>query len=175
MSLHPALPFRSTADGTARPPRRNQTRSLPALFVVAYADFSFSTVGGTPGSIGDEEWTPTSDWQTHRGPSKYESLPDLQAPHGTTALAGQVLKLNGDPLVHVTLELGNRTVQSDSTGRFLLTDIPSGHQVLVIDGATANSPGKTYGRFEFGDEIKAGLTNKLDFKIWMSLLARHCS
>ncbi len=31
-------------------------------------------------------------------------------------------------------------------------------------------PGKKYGRFEFGDEIKAGVTNKLDFKIWMSLL-----
>ena len=138
---------------------------------VAYAEFSFSTAGGVPaGSDGDEHWTPTSDWRTHRGQSKYELLPDLQGPRGTTSLVGQVLKLNGEPLPHVTLEMGNRRAESDNTGRFLLTDIPSGHQVLVIEGATANSPGKSYGRYEFGDEIKAGFTNKLDFKIWMSLL-----
>jgi RHS repeat-associated protein len=136
----------------------------------AYAEFAFTTIGGPDGASGMEEWSPSSDWQTHRPPSKYESMPDLQAARGSTALAGQVLKLNGEPLDHVTLEIGNRRTQSDSTGRFLLSDIPSGHQVLVIEGATANAGGKRYGRFEFGDEIKTGITNKLDFKIWMSLL-----
>jgi RHS repeat-associated protein len=137
---------------------------------VAYAEFSFSTAGGVPGTAGDEEWNPTPDWRTHRAPSTYESLADLLAPHGSTALSGQVLKLNGEPLEHVTLEIGNRRAQSDSTGRFLLTDIPAGHQVLIIEGSTANASGKKYGRFEFGDEIKAGITNKLDFRIWMSVL-----
>jgi RHS repeat-associated protein len=137
---------------------------------VAYGEFSFSTMAGAPAAFDDERWTPTSDWRTHRGQSKYELLPDLEARRGTTALAGQVLKLNGEPLEHVTLEMGNRRTQSDSTGRFLLSDIPSGHQVLVIEGSTANSPGKQYGRFEFGDEVKPGVTNKLDFKIWMTLL-----
>jgi RHS repeat-associated protein len=137
---------------------------------VAYAEFSFSTAGGVTGNNGGEEWSPTSDWQTHRPESTYEFLPDLQGPHGSTALSGQVLRLNGEPLEHVTLEIGNRRVQSDGMGRFLLTDIPAGHQVLIIDGVTANTVGKRYGRFEFGDEIKAGVTNKLDFKIWMSLL-----
>jgi len=137
---------------------------------VAYAEFAFTTAGGVPQSSDGEEWTPTADWQTHRGQTNSELLPDLQGPRGSTALTGQVLKLNGEPLEHVTLEIGNRRTQSDSTGRFLLTDIPAGHQVLIIEGATANSPGKKYGRYEFGDEIKAGVTNKLDFKIWMSLL-----
>jgi RHS repeat-associated protein len=137
---------------------------------VATATFSFSTIGGIPNSQNDETWTPTADWQTHRAPSKYELLADLQGPRGTTSLAGQVLKLNGDPLAHVTLEIGNRKAESDDTGRFLLTDLPAGHQVLVIEGATANEGAKHYGRYEFGDEIKAGVTNKLDFKIWMSLL-----
>jgi RHS repeat-associated protein len=137
---------------------------------VAYAQFYFSTAGGAPASVEKEQWSPTSDWQTHRAPSQYEFLPDLQAPRGSTALTGQVLKLNGEPLANVTLEIGNRRTQSDSTGRFLLSDIPARHQVLIIEGATADSPGKKYGRFEFGDEIKAGVTNKLDFKIWMSLL-----
>ena len=136
---------------------------------VAYSEFSFSTAGAAQASnsSGDEEWSPTSDWRTHRLPSKDESLPDLQAPRGSTALVSQVLKLNGEPLKGVTLEIGNRRTQSDGTGRFLLADIPAGHQVLIIEGSTANSPGKRYGRFEFGDEIKAGITNKLDFKIWM--------
>jgi len=140
---------------------------------VAYAEFSFSTIGGGlpgPTSFGDEGWSPSSDWQTHREPSKYESLPDLQAPRGTTALGGQVLKLNGEPLEHVTLEIGNRRTESDSTGRFLLADIPAGHQVLVIEGSSANTPTKKYGRFEFGAEIKPGVQNKLDFKIWMTIL-----
>ena len=137
---------------------------------VAYADFYFSTSGTAPTSFGDEQWTPTSDWKTHRPPTKEEDFPDLQASSGTTALAGQVLKLNGEALPHVTLEIGNRRTQSDSTGRFLLEDIPSGHQVLVIEGATADSAGKKYGRFEYGADIKEGVTNKLGFKIWMSLL-----
>jgi RHS repeat-associated protein len=139
---------------------------------VAYAEFSFSTAGNVPVSSGDEQWLPSNpqDWVTHRPPSKYELLPELQAPKGTTALTGQVLKLNGDPLENVTLEVGNRRTQSDSTGRFLLTDIPAGHQVLVIEGGTANSGSKTYGRFEFGDEIKPSVTNSLDFKIWMAQL-----
>ncbi len=42
--------------------------------------------------------------------------------------------------------------------------------MLIIEGSTANASGKKYGRFEFGDEIKAGITNKLDFRIWMSVL-----
>jgi RHS repeat-associated protein len=138
---------------------------------VAYSDFAFTTLGGAPGNTaGNEEWSPTLDWRTHRPETASEQLPDLQAPRGTTALTGQVLKLNGEPLEHVTLELGNRRAESDSTGRFLLAEIPSGHQVLTIEGASANSPGKRYGRYEFGDEIKPGVTNTLDFKIWMSLL-----
>jgi len=159
-------------------PGTNYTVTLTGIVdasnqTVAYAEFSFSTTGaGVPGpaSFGDEGWSPTSDWQTHREPSKYESLPDLQAPRGTTALGGQVLKLNGEPLEHVTLEIGNRRAESDSTGRFLLADIPAGHQVLVIEGSSANTPTKKYGRFEFGAEIKPGVQNKLDFKIWMTML-----
>ena len=112
---------------------------------VAYSEFSFSTIGGVPGNNSSDEWSPTSDWQTHRPESASELLPDLQGPRKATALTGQVLKLDGEPLPHVTLEIGNRKAQSDSTGRFLLTDIPAGHQVLVIEGATANSPGKSYG------------------------------
>jgi RHS repeat-associated protein len=85
-------------------------------------------------------------------------------------LAGQVLSLNGKPLAHVTLTIGNKRVQSDNTGRFLLTDVPAGHQVLGIDGSTANRAGVTYGFFEYGAELKAKVTNTLSFTIWMPVL-----
>src|SRR5947208_4634316 len=87
-----------------------------------------------------------------------------------TAVSGQVLTLNGLPLAHVTLQINQRRTETDETGRFLLREIPSGHQILVIEGKTANSGGKKYGRFEWGAEIRAGVTNSLGFKIWMPVL-----
>jgi hypothetical protein len=137
---------------------------------VAFAEFSFSTAGQAPFTAGEEDWTPTSDWQTHREPTKFESLPDLKAGTSETALSGQVLKLNGMPLENVTLEIHGTRTRTDETGRFLLNGISKGHQVLVIDGRTANSAGRKYGLFEYGAEIQPGKTNQLGFKIWMPAL-----
>src|SRR5262249_47052260 len=74
----------------------------------------------------------------------------LQASAGVTALAGQVLTVGGQPLADVTLTLGSASTRSDSTGRFLLTELEGGHDVLRIDGSTASRPGRTYGLFEAG-------------------------
>src|SRR5213079_3299731 len=78
-------------------------------------------------------------------------LPPLMAPPGVTAISGRVLLQNGLPLSHVTLRVGPHRTQSDRTGRFLLRDVPAGHQVLVIDGRTANTRIATYGIFEVGE------------------------
>jgi RHS repeat-associated protein len=131
---------------------------------------SFTTAAPVAATGGDEVWVPTRDFRTGRPESPWSKLPPLQAPEGVTAVAGQVLKLNGEPLPNVTLEIGSRTTRTDSTGRFLLADVPSGRQVLVMDGSTASHPGKTYGVFEYGPVIKAGITNALPFTIWMPLL-----
>ena len=79
--------------------------------------------------------------------SPWRKLPPLKAGAGVTALAGQVLLLNGRPLPDVTLEIGERRVQTDRTGRFLLRlgTQPSGWKELVIDGATANRGRRKYG------------------------------
>jgi hypothetical protein len=61
-------------------------------------------------------------------------------------------------------------VQSDHTGRFLLTDIEAGRHELEIEGESANRPGRTYGFFEFGLTFTAGKTNVLPFIIWMPKL-----
>jgi hypothetical protein len=92
-------------------------------------------------------------------------LPPLQAEPGVTALAGEVRRLNGRPLAGVTLRIEDKTVQTDDTGRFLLTSIPSGHHELHIDGRTANQPGRIYGVFEVGVDLTEGETNVLTYAI----------
>ena len=107
--------------------------------------------------------TPNSD-------ANAQSLAPLKAPPGVTAVAGQALRLNGTPLRNVTLKIDQKSVRSDRTGRFLLTDMSAGHHALVIDGRTATVSGRTYGVFEAGIEAQQGQTLVLPYKIWMTEL-----
>ncbi len=124
---------------------------------------------------GPEEWVPagtnlTGYWQTGRPPSPLTQLGPLPISYDTTSLEGLVLTLKGEPLQGVTLELGKQSVTTDETGRFVLSDIPAGHQVLEINGTTANRPGKTYGTFDYGVDLTKGQQNLLPFTIWMPLI-----
>jgi RHS repeat-associated protein len=146
--------------------------------------FTTTTRATRPDSAGGdtEAWVPSADasdgWRTGRPPSSWTALPPLAAPLGVTAIAGQVLTLDGRPLRNVTfsLEGDSASTRSDGTGRFLLVPhtAPSGHGVLHIDGATASHPNRTYGFFEWGFEwnyeLKAGQTSVLRFPIWMPKL-----
>lgn len=102
--------------------------------------------------------------------SPWRKLPPLEAAPGMTALAGQVLKLNGDPLEHVLLEIDKKTTYTDKTGRFLLREITAGHHIMYIDGAPANGDGAVYGLYRVGVDITAGQTNVLNYTIWMTAL-----
>ena len=109
--------------------------------------------------------------------SSSRKLPPLQAPAGRTAIAGQVLQLSGQPLANVTIRLDGSSdqTQTDSTGRFLLVlsdHTIGGHRQIVIDGKTAGGGGtrSTYGLFEYGMNVKSGITNLLPFIIWMPAL-----
>jgi RHS repeat-associated protein len=102
--------------------------------------------------------------------SVWSGLPPLHAPPGVTALAGQALRLNGTPLAGVTLTFGGHSAQTDESGRFLLSSIASGTDVLAIDGRSASKPGRAYGYFEVRVDVIAGKTNVLPFAIWMTKL-----
>ncbi|SBT46045.1 pre-peptidase C-terminal domain-containing protein [Micromonospora narathiwatensis] len=123
-----------------------------------------------------ETWTPDrfnlagEDWASHRTGAYGHLQPALRADAGVTALAGQALLLNGGPLADVTLSVGRRSTRTDASGRFLLTGLTAGHHVLVIDGATASSPGRAFGRFETGVDLRAGETVELSYPIWMTRL-----
>ncbi len=122
-----------------------------------------------------DHWTPTtaerrSDWRVGLPPSASETIPPLSAKKGVTALAGRVLTLDGRPLAAVTLELNSHTTTTDAKGRFLLTGIEPGPQVLLIDGSTANRPNHAYGLFEVGVPVVPKVTNNLTYTIWMTAL-----
>ena len=96
--------------------------------------------------------------------------PPLIAPDGVTALSGQVLRLDGTPLAHVSLSVGIHKAMSDRTGRFLLQNIEDGYRTLLIEGSTANRAGVSYGLYEVAVSITAKQTNILPYKIWMTAL-----
>jgi RHS repeat-associated protein len=124
-----------------------------------------------------EVWQPgrqqlRGDWRRALPDSPWRSLAPLQAEAGTAALSGQTLRLDGRPLRNVTLHLEDTQVSamSDASGRFLLTDAPAGHQILIVDGASAGKRGKAYGLFEIGVDLAEGKTTALDYTIWMPRL-----
>ena len=143
--------------------------------VVSPSLFSFTTAGDTNNRLSDEDWIPDAgnmrgDWRSKPVNSEAQSLPPLQADAGVTALSGQVLALNGRPIANVSLQIGSSAVQTDETGRFLLTNLAAGHYVMRLDGRPASTASKTYGVFKIGVDITAGKTNLLGYTIWMPKL-----
>ncbi len=121
------------------------------------------------------DWTPDEsnhhgNWRSKSAKSKWQSLLNLEAESGVTAIAGQVLTLDGRPLRDVTLRISEREARTDHTGRFLLRDISAGHQVLVIDGRSASHNRRLYGVFKVGIDIAAGKTTPLGYTVWMPKL-----
>jgi RHS repeat-associated protein len=121
-----------------------------------------------------ETWTPTArnrgSWKVERHASPLAALPPLPGDDHAAGLAGQVLRLNGDALAHVTVSVGTATTTTDDTGRFRLDHLPARHTVLKIDGRTANHGNTTYGVYEDGVDVAAGHITILDSTIWMTKL-----
>jgi RHS repeat-associated protein len=150
----------------ATPRRRRRERT------VRYTSPTSSPQAKAPSPV----WTPgganlAGNWTMHRTPTPWQAVPQLQAGQGT-ALAGQTLQLDGHPLagVSVSVEDTNASTQTDQTGRFLLSGLPTGHQVLVVDGASADGAGRRYGRFEIGVDVRDNVTNDVGYPIWMPAL-----
>ena len=126
-------------------------------------------------ALGAEAWIPgptnlRGDWRIKQPASALEQLPPLVAPPGMTALAGQVLLMNGEAAAGVTLKLDGQTTRTDPTGRFLLQNLNAGAKTLTIDGTSANRPGKTYGYFEVLVMVDTGKTTTLPYTSWMPLI-----
>ncbi|MFF3425716.1 RHS repeat-associated core domain-containing protein [Streptomyces sp. NPDC002602] len=124
---------------------------------------------------GSDTWQPGKanldgrDWVTERGHAP-KAPPSPQAPPRTTSLTGRVLKLDGDPLQRVTVTVGAKTARTDAQGWFLLSGIDPRATTLVVDGTSANSSQRAYGRFDIHIQPKAGQSVDLGFPVWMTPL-----
>jgi len=121
----------------------------------------------------NEFWLPDArhfkgDWNAKRGASPLQKLPPLQAAPGVTALAGQILTMHGRALRGAKVQIGNQSVLTDETGRFLLSNLTPGTQPLVIEGG---GEGKgQYGFYQVRVDVKAKQTNVLGYTIWSTRL-----
>ncbi|MEG8281212.1 RHS repeat-associated core domain-containing protein [Streptomyces sp. AHA2] len=109
------------------------------------------------------------DWTTGRS-AKPKAPAALRAPPGHTAVTGQVLKLDGKPLAKVTVRVGAKSTKTDNKGRFLLSDISAEATTLVVDGASAKTSKRNYGRFDIRIRPVAGRSTDLGFPVWMTPL-----
>ena len=145
-------------------------RGVPVL----PAAIPFTTAGRPDNGTGSdgEDWVPDGNdgWRTNRPASPWQKLKPLEAPPGVTALSGQVLRLNGEPLADVRLEVDKHVAHTDRTGRFLvrLDGMANGHVELWIDGRAASRPSTTYGTYEVGVDVDGSRTNVLPYTIWMT-------
>ncbi len=111
------------------------------------------------------------EWQSLQPSTPWSGIAPLRAGSAVTALSGQVLGLDGLPLkdVRVAVEHTYIAGETDSTGRFLLSGLPAGHQVLVIEGETV--PGhQRYGSYDYGLNLIAGQTTVLEQTVWLTPL-----
>jgi RHS repeat-associated protein len=144
-------------------------------FVLAPQVITFHTIGESSGPGTVIPITPIivgSGPANNGGVPTPPAMPPLRAAPGITALSGRVLQLNGMPLPHVILQVGNSKTYTDATGRFLLQNLTPGHQVLIIDGEASGRSGEFYGIFEVGVDVAAEKTNSLDYIIWMTELEK---
>ncbi|WP_405851451.1 polymorphic toxin-type HINT domain-containing protein [Streptomyces sp. NBC_01369] len=124
---------------------------------------------------GPDAWQPGKanlkgrDWITARGRTP-KAPAKLRAPPGTTALTGRVLRLDGRPLADVTVRVDGKRGLTDAKGRFLLTGIDEDATTLVVDGASANTGQRQYGRFDIRIRPRAGRSTDLGFPVWLTPL-----
>jgi RHS repeat-associated protein len=147
---------------------RFSTRATPAAGVSSGSTAAGGATGAAPGAASDDTMADSvSAEDGGRGHPPWQELPPLEAPPGVTALTGQVLDVDGKPIPGVLLQVDAQVTESDQTGRFLLTGLTCAHCVLIIDGRPASRPRRTYGVFEFGQDIEAGTTNMVMGTLWM--------
>lgn len=119
-------------------------------------------------------WTPgqrnmTGDWTTHEVASPWAQLSPLAAAPGVTALAGQVLQLNGKPLagVQIAIEGSIVSARTDATGRFILAGLRAGRVVLDVNTPGTGPGSRRYATFDFAVNVARDLRSVLPFTIWL--------
>ena len=98
---------------------------------------------------------------------KSNDLPEGSIPAGVTTLYGTVRRIDDKPLANATVAIGKLATQTDKQGRFVLTKVPSGHQVLLVDGSSANQNDAEYGQFFASVSIVDGKANAMPYNLYV--------
>jgi RHS repeat-associated protein len=96
-----------------------------------------------------------------------DDLPTDALPTGVTTVYGTARRIDDQPLRGVTVSMGAVSAQTDEQGQFVLKNVASGHQVLVVDGSTANHAGEEYGQFVVSLSVQAKLANAVPFNLYV--------
>lgn len=95
------------------------------------------------------------------------ATPLPQAAAGVTAIAGRVLRLNGRPLPSVRVSSGSVAVTTDAQGRFLLSPVKSGSQLIRVDGRGVVSNGRHYTEHYISVSAGQGSTTSLPDPVYL--------
>jgi len=98
---------------------------------------------------------------------KSSDLPEGSITAGVTTLYGTVRRIDDKPLANATVAIGKLATQTDKQGRFVLTKVPSGHQVLLVDGSSANQNDAEYGQFFASVSIVDGKANAVPYNLYV--------
>jgi RHS repeat-associated protein len=136
------------------------------------APLSFSFQTGTSfefeNPVADSQNTGSARTQAASGNAR-NLPPEISAGLGLAgaSVTGMLKTLDGQSLRNVLLESGGKRTRSDAAGRFTLSGLSAGRAVIWIDGRTANRPGKSYGTFLVGVDLKAGEVTEYPQVMWM--------
>ncbi len=83
---------------------------------------------------------------------------------GQTSLVGRILDTAEQPVPGVTIRVGTLTTTTDAAGNFTLLNLPTGSQVVFLDGSTASTPERSYPTIPVTVAITAGQVNTLPFE-----------
>ncbi len=95
------------------------------------------------------------------------SRSDLSASAGTTALAGHVLRLNGQPIAGVQISAEGQSTTTDAHGHFLLMGISAGAVQLKIDGTGVTRNGRHYTEHYLRETVTGGRTTVISHPIYL--------
>ncbi len=89
---------------------------------------------------------------------------------GTTTLAGRILATKDDaPIPGAIVKLGALSATTDASGNFLLTNAPTGLQVLLIDGPSALYPADLPVQMT----IQPGIANVLPYPVFLHEVSQN--
>ena len=87
-----------------------------------------------------------------------------------TAVTGQVLQLDQHALAGVVVRIGAVKTRTDRQGRFVLSPLPAGHQILQLDATSGRRADADFGQAAIGVDLTDGVLTRIAHPIYLARL-----